>query len=197
MPCICNSVCDCRQEFDTVQDILQDTLQPRLLACLSTLLSSSSDPAVFQAKLDVLLKLPATLAHMHDSQQQQQQQQRVMPRVYVVLAILQEFLPSWSQELIASGCKQLLCWTLSTTGQELTTSVLGVPAAAAVYGQGLGQQEGRGLVGEAAGLELIQCVLQGCLVGLMVCWGMLQDMKQQQMALLVALNGLGELLTVF
>jgi hypothetical protein len=193
MLCICKHVCGCRQEFDTAQDILQDSLQPRLLACLSSLLSSSSDPAIFQAKLDVLLQHPAASAHMQDSQQQQQPRQQAMAQLYVVLAILQEFLPSWPQELVAVGCKQLLCWTVSNTGQELTTFVLG--ASAAADGRETGQQKSRGLVGEAAGLELTQGVLQGCLVGVMVCWGMLQDMQQQQLELLVALISLGELPT--
>lgn len=183
-----------RQEFEAAQDILQNLLQPRLLACLSTLLSASKDAAALQPKLDVLLQHP-TMPNGGPSQQQQhqhqdqQQQERLMAHVYVVLAILQGYLPSWPQELVAPGCKQLLRWTLSTTGQELAASLLS-PAAA-----GSAQQEGQGSSSsDAAGLQLMQDVLQGCLAGVVVCWSLLQDMQQQQLELLATVNTLGELL---
>jgi hypothetical protein len=179
-----------------VQDILQNLLQPRLLACLSTLLSASKDPAALQPKLHVLLQhstapnrsLSQQQQHQHQDQQQQQQE-RLMAQVYVVLALLQGYLPNWPQELIAPGCKQLLCWMLSTTGQELAACVLS-PAAV-----GSAQQEGQGSgSSDAAGLQLMHDVLQGCLAAVAVCWSLLQDMQQQQLELLAAVNSLGELL---
>lgn len=187
----------CRQDFEAVQDILQQLLQPRLLACVSSLLSSSTSPAAFQDKLDILLQhTPLTPAQQdsgcHSQQELQQQQQAVKAQVYLVLDILQRALPTWPQELIAAGCKQLLCWTLSTTGQDLFTSVLGATAAAPA-GAG-GDQVAQPLAdgqGPSSGLELIQAVLQGCLVGFAVCWGLLQDMQQQQLELLAAVNMLG------
>jgi hypothetical protein len=195
---VCVRVCvaaPCRQEFEAVQDILQQLLQPRLLACVSSLLSSSTNPAAFQDKLDILLQhTPLTPAQQdsgcHPQQALQQQQQAVKAQVYLVLDILQGALPTWPPELIATGCKHLLCWTISTTGQDLGTCVLGgtMTDAAAAASSGQVAQGGS----SDSGLELMQSVLQGCLVSFVVCWVLLQEMQQQQLELLAAINVLGE-----
>jgi hypothetical protein len=65
-------------------------------------------------------------------------------------------------------------------------------AAAAAGGMDASAQVQDESAWDAAGLELLQAVLQGCLVALLVCWTLLQDMQQQQLELLAAVNILGE-----
>jgi hypothetical protein len=164
---------------------------------VSSLLSSSISPAAFQAKLDILLQhVPLTPAQhdsgYHPQQALQQQQQALKAQVYLVLNILQGAVPTWPQEVMAAGCKQLLCWVLRTTGEDLLMSVLGTTATdsaavAAAAGDGLSAQA----ESQDSGLELKQSVLQGLLAGFVVCWGLLQDMQQQQLELLAAVNMLG------
>lgn len=169
-----------------MQDILQQLLQPRLLACLSSLLSSSTDAATFQNKLDLLLQLPdASISE----QQQRQQQCHVKTHVLLVLDVLQSLLPNWPQELIGPACKQLLTWTVNTTGQHLFVAVLGGGTAADTNDCAAGTADA-----DAPGLELMQGVMQGCLVSLTVCWGLLQQEQQQQVELLGAVNRLGKCL---
>lgn len=190
-----------------MQDILQGLLQPRLLACVSSLLISSTHVTAFQTKLDVLLLPQQQHQQQHHASSQsppaardscQQQQQQLRAHVMVVLDLLQGVqLPGWPQELMLPACKQLLAWTLSTTGRELLTSVLagsmavgGPPAAAAALGDTAGLGGGVGSLDDSAALELLQGVLQGCLGALLTCWGVLQVAEQVEM--LATVNQLGE-----
>lgn len=182
----------CRQEFAAVQDILQSLLQPRLLACVASLFANSSSPATFQAKLDLLMQHPGAFGQQ-DSPSQHQHNQHLKAQVHLALDALQEAMPSMPLDHIAPACKQIVRWALSTTGEELMVALLAPAeasaAAAAMDGSAHGQDES---AWNAAGLELQQSVLQGCLVALLVCWTLLQDMQQQQLELLAAVNTLGE-----
>jgi len=191
------AACRCyRQEFDAVQDILQQLLQPRLLACLSSLLSSSTDPTAIQAKLDILLQPTTTPAHTSE-QQGQHQQQPLKAHVMVVLDLLQSVLSGWPAEVVASSCTRLCTWTIVTTGQDLCLSLLAGsgPAGGASGVEGGAEESGA----VSAALELMQGVLHGCLVVVVAAWAGLQESQQQQqqqqqvvLDLLAAVNRLGE-----
>jgi hypothetical protein len=153
--------------------MLQQLVQPRLVACLSSLLSSGADVHVLHSKLGLLLQAPA-----HDPRQQQQQQQQqaaaaaaaLRAQVVVVLRLLQGFVPTWQPDLVAAAWQRIVRWALGAAAQHPGVLVLvAAPAGDA------SPQEGGG----AAALKELQAA---CAVGTAACWAALAPLHGAQAA---------------
>lgn len=161
--------CSSRGDID-IQGFLEQQLQPRMITCLSVLLSSSpNDPAATQSKLECLLHLPSHQQQQQQSadpqcqQQQQQQQQsadlqqeqqRSQAHALMILDLMQH-LPRMQAAVVQQCCQQLLLWVIQTARGSLCSSILAA--------------------GPAGG-AMLQHVLHCCLL----CWGGCAEVLQQQ-----------------
>jgi hypothetical protein len=164
----------------SVQDFLQGVLQPRLVLCLASLLSSSAEDATAtQQKLDLLLNFtqhrpdgthtaaaaaaPAPAGAPDDLLQ-------VQLHLLVVLDLMQQ-LPSLAfapVELLQQASCKLLGWALHSAGVQLCCIVLA----------------------DDAGGALLQHTLQCCLAFVVGCMAGLGQQVQQE--LLELLTRMGE-----
>ena len=112
------SVLACRDDID-IHSFLEQQLQPRMITCLSVLLSCSpEDTAATQSKVDSLLCLRSSAQCNADADQQQQQ---IQAHVLVILDLMQHE-PAMQIDLVQQCCQQLLLWVIQTAGSSLCSS---------------------------------------------------------------------------
>lgn len=171
----------CSDQYAGVQDILQQLLRPRLQACLCSLFSSSRHLSSLQCKLDTLLCQRAGSL---------QANQPSLPSAHlsVVVDLLPAIVPTLPKDGVLPGYVQLLSWVLASASQ------LVVPAAVDplyLKAEHAGDQDANAST-QATASDLMQSVMQGCLMGFSISWNMLHGMRDQQHRLLATVNQLGE-----
>jgi hypothetical protein len=169
------------------QEVLDQLVRPRLFACLSSALSSSTDAGVLAAKLDALLPpVPAPAADSAGGGQHgQQQDQRLRMQLGVLADLLMECVPSWPSEIVAESCRRITAWVLTAAGSGLGTWLLLSGAPAAELGQG---EEGTSVCAAA-----MQDMHRMCLGGVVACCAALgHDAQDKQQEILAELNRQGE-----
>lgn len=154
-----------------VQDFLQGVLQPRLVLCLASLLSSNPDDAsATQQKLDLLLQAPHNKADDASAAATAPEDLlQVQLHLLIVLDLMQQ-LPSLAfapVELLQQASCKLLGWAVHTAACRLCCVVLA----------------------DEAGGALVQHTLQCCLAYVVGCMaGLGLPVQQELLALLLRMS---------
>ncbi|WIA37190.1 hypothetical protein OEZ86_014144 [Tetradesmus obliquus] len=160
-----------RDDMLGVQDFLQGVLQPRLVLCLASLLSSNPDDAsATQQKLDLLLQAPHNKADDASAAATAPEDLlQVQLHLLIVLDLMQQ-LPSLAfapVELLQQASCKLLGWAVHTAACRLCCVVLA----------------------DEAGGALVQHTLQCCLAYVVGCMaGLGLPVQQELLALLLRMT---------